>query len=122
MVVGFEAVHCRADDSMQVVHRGRLETLRPTPIECLIRSMVGLRIERQYLLVQPLTEQPEIGPGGRPKPEKAADRLPMPASLATVEFVSGQHSDWSPHLRPYPLRCVRIDPLMPLGKPSRESA
>ncbi len=46
VVASFEAVHCRADDSMEVVHRRRLEALCAAPVDGAVQSVAGLRIER----------------------------------------------------------------------------
>jgi hypothetical protein len=43
---GFEAVYGRAEDALEVVHRGWLEALGPTPIDGPVQPMAGLRIER----------------------------------------------------------------------------
>jgi hypothetical protein len=118
MVAGFEAVHGRADDPLEVVHRGRLNALRAAPVDRPVQTVAGLRIERQDLLVQPLTEHFEVVSSGRPKSKKAADRMPMPASLAPIEFVIGQQLDPGPQLHPQPARRVGIDLLMTLGKPA----
>ena len=42
----------------------------------------------------------------------------MPASLAPIAFITGQHRDWGTNLRPQTLGRVGIDLFMTLGKPA----
>ncbi len=116
MVAGLEAVHCRANDALEVVHRRRFDALRSEPIDREVLAMAGLRIKRQDLLVQPLTQYPQVVRAGRPKSQQLTDRLPMAAALATIEFVIGQRIDRGSQLHPQPSRRVGVKFLRALGK------
>jgi hypothetical protein len=91
LMVSLEAMHSGADNPAQMIHRRRIETLRPAPRESRIGAVLRLWIERQYLLVQPVTQPLEVGRVGRPKPKITADRLPVTSSLATVQLVVHLH-------------------------------
>jgi len=65
-----------------------------------------------------VTEALEISRRGGPKPKISADRLTMPASLATVQFVAGQRRVQRAQLPGNAQRRIRIDLLVLLGKPA----